>query len=103
MVLGHHFLRDLTVLMFALTGGLTLSGITANIYRMLARKPQNRGETVLYYAVMTLAGPSVLLENATRSYRKRESSAPAFGFAMAIVGYWCFVLGIGVLTVAVHL
>lgn len=102
MALGGHFLRDLTVLMFALTGGLTLSGITANIYRMLARKPRNRGETILYYAVMTLAGPSVLLENATRSYRKKESSAPAFGFAMAIVGYWCFILGVGVLAVAVR-
>ena len=32
-----HILRDMTVLMFALTGGLTLSGIIANIYRMLAR------------------------------------------------------------------
>ena len=102
-MLGEHFLRDATVLMFALAGGLTFSGIIANIYRLLARKPQNRGETALYYAVMAFAGPSVLLENATRSYRKKESSAPAYGFAIAIVGYWCFVLGIGVLSVAVYL
>ena len=97
-----HFLRDLTVLLFALTGGLTLSGIAANIYRLLARKPESRGETVLYYAVMTFAGASVLLENATRSYRKKDCSAPAYGFAVAIVGYWCFILGVGILSIAVH-
>ena len=100
---GPHLLRDATVLMFALAGGLTVSGITANIYRMLARKPQTKGETVLYYAVMAFAGASVLLENATRSYRKKESSAPAYGFAVAIVGYWCFILGIGILSVVVTL
>jgi hypothetical protein len=98
-----HFLRDITVLMFALAGGLTLSGITANIYRMLARKPASKGETVLYYTVMAFAGASVLLENATRSYRKKDCSAPAYGFAVAIVGYWCFILGIGVLAIAIHL
>ena len=103
MALGGHFLRDMTVLMFALAGGLTLSGIIANIYRMLARKPVGRGETILYYTVMAFAGASVLLENATRSYRKKDCSAPAYGFAVAIVGYWCFILGIGVLTVATHL
>ena len=102
-MLGPHFLRDLTVFMFALTGGLTLSGIIANIYRLLARKPASRSETVLYYAVMAFAGASVLLENATRSYRKKDCSAPAYGFAIALVGYWCFILGIGVLAVAVHL
>ena len=102
-MLEGHFLRDLTVLMFALTCGLTLSGIIANIYRMLARKPESRGATVLYYAVMAFAGASVLLENATRSYRKKDCSAPAYGFAIALVGYWCFILGIGILSVAVQL
>lgn len=88
------------VLLFAVTCGLTLSGITANIYRILARKPESRGETLLYYGVMVLAGASVLLENATRTYRKKDCSAPAYGFAIAIVGYWCFIMGLFVLTVA---
>ena len=69
-----YFVRELTIFMFALTGGLTLSAIIANIYRMLARKPNSRGETVIYYAVMAVAGASVLLENATRSYRKKDCS-----------------------------
>lgn len=102
-MLGPQLLRDMTVLMFALAGGLTLSGITANIYRMLAHKPESRGGKLLYYSVMAFAGASVLLENATRSYRKKECSAPAYGFAVAIVGYWCFVLGLGVLSVAIYL
>jgi hypothetical protein len=94
------FLRDLTVLLFAITAGLTLSGITANVYRILAREPKNRGGTALYYVVMVFAGASVLLENATRSYRKKDCSVPAYGFAVAIVGYWCFILGLGVLSAA---
>ena len=100
MVFGAPFLRDLTVLFFALAAGLTLSGITANIYRLLARKPEGRGATILYYGVMVFAGASVLLENATRSYRKKDCSAVAYGFAAALVGYWCFILGLLVLTVA---
>jgi hypothetical protein len=101
--LGDHFVRDLTVLLFALTGGLTLSGIIANIYRLIADKPQSRGGTAVYYAVMVFAGASVLLENATRTYRKKDCSAPAYGFAVAIVGYWCFILGLGVLAIAVYI
>jgi hypothetical protein len=98
-----HFLRDLTVLLFAITVGLTVSGIIANLYRLLARKPKNGGETFLYYGVMVVAGASVLLENATRTYRKKDCSAPAYGFAIAIVGYWCFIMGLGVLMVALSI
>ncbi len=95
-----HFARDITVLLFAVTAGLTLSGIIANIYRIFARKPQGRGETFLYYGVMVIAGASVLLENATRTYRKKNCSASAYGFAIALVGYWCFIMGVGILSVA---
>lgn len=101
--MGNHLFRDLTALFFALAAGLTLSGITANIYRILARKPESRGGTILYYGVMIFAGASVLLENATRSYRKKDCSALAFGFAAALVGYWCFILGVGVLTLLLSL
>jgi len=94
------FVQEVAVLLFAVTCGLTLSGITANIYRIFAGKPQNRGQTLLYYGVMVFAGASVLLENATRTYRKKDCSAPAYGFAIAIVGYWCFIMGLFVLTIA---
>lgn len=95
-----HLLRDITVLLFAVAAGLTLSGIIANIYRIFARKPQGRGETILYYGVMVIAGASVLLENATRTYRKKDCSAPAYGFAIALVGYWCFIMGLFILALA---
>ena len=103
MLQAHPFLRDLIVLFFAIAAGLTLSGIIANIYLILARKPESKGETALYYAVMVLAGASVLLENATKTYRKKDCTAPAYGFAIALVGYWCFILGIGVLAVAIYI
>ena len=101
--LGNHFVRDLTVLLFAVAGGLTLSGIVANLYRLLARKPDGKAQTAVYYAVMTVAGPSVLFENATRSYRKAACSRMAYGFAVAIAGYWSFILGVAILTAATWL
>ena len=90
-------MKELLELLFAVAGGLTLSGITANLYRILARKPASRSETMLYFAVMTVAGPSVLFNNATRSFRGRACSTPAYAFAVAIAGYWSFALGLLIL------
>jgi hypothetical protein len=90
--------RDLLLLLFAVTAGLTASGIAANVYRMLARKPLTRPEQALYYAVMVVAGPSVLFENATRSFRTKDCSRLAYGLAVAITGYWSFALGLLVLS-----
>jgi hypothetical protein len=90
--------KYLLLLLFAVTAGLTLSGIVANIYRILARKPQTPPETALYYVVMVVAGPSVLFENATRSFRTKDCSGLAYGLAVAITGYWCFALGLLVLS-----
>jgi hypothetical protein len=95
-------LRDLLVLLFATAAGLTLSGISANLYRLAARKPASRPESVLYYAVMVVAGPSVLVENATRSFRTKACTALAYAFALAISSYWSFALGLLILSVCVH-
>jgi hypothetical protein len=98
-LLGWHFSRDLLVFLFAVGGGITLSGIIANIYRLVAaKKPEGKAGTAIYYAVMAFAGPSVLLGNATRSYRKDTCSNMAYVFAVAIASYWAFVLGMGLLT-----
>jgi hypothetical protein len=85
----HQFL----ILLFAVAGGLTMSGIAANLYRLLARKPVSRPETVVYFAVMALAGPSVLFNNATKSFRSKACSAAAYAFAVMITAYWSFALG----------
>jgi hypothetical protein len=99
-LLSTHFSRDLLVFLFAVAGGVTLSGITANLYRLAAaKKPESKAGTAIYYAVMAFAGPSVILENATRSYRKDACSNMAYTFAVAIASYWAFVLGMGILTV----
>src|SRR6185437_10105854 len=95
--LGEHFSRDLMVFLFAVAGGLTLSGIIASLYRLAAKKPQTASGSVVHYAVMAFAGPSVLFENATRSYRKRDCSDVAYLIAVAVAGYWSFLLGMGVL------
>ena len=90
-------MRYFTLMLFALAGGLTLSGIVANFYRMVARKPQTRLATWTYYGVMLLAGPSVLFENSTRSFRKKECSRSAYAFAVGLASYWSFMLGLALI------
>jgi hypothetical protein len=91
--------RQAAMLLFSLAAGLTLSGIAANLYRLFARKPESRLEHILYLAVMALAGPSVLINNATRSFRGKACSAAAYLFAVTITGYWSFALGAIVLSI----
>ena len=94
-------MRDALFLLFALAGGLTLSGIAANLYRILARKPSSRAEKALYYAVMAVAGPSVLFNNATRSFRTQACSIAAYVFAVLLASYWSFALGLVILSFTV--
>jgi hypothetical protein len=95
--------KDLLLLLFALAGGLTLSGIAANLYRILARKPVSRPEKAIYYAVMAVAGPSVLFNNATRSFRAKACSVAAYAFAIIIATYWSFALGLVILSITIKL
>lgn len=90
-------MRNFTLVLFALAGGLTLSGIVANFYRLVASKPQTRLATWTYYGVMLLAGPSVLFENSTRSFRRKECSRSAYAFAVGLAGYWSFMLGLALI------
>ena len=91
-------MRQSLMLLFSLAAGLTLSGIAANLYRLLARKPESRSERMLYLAVMTLAGPSVLFNNATKSFRGKACSSAAYLFAVTLTGYWSFALGVIILS-----
>jgi len=88
------------LLLFATTGGLTLSGIVANLYRLLARKPKDQVEKIFYFAVMIFAGPSVLIENATNSFRKKACSNMAYIFAIGLSTYWSFALGLALIALA---
>jgi len=87
-------MRNFLLLLFSLAGGLTLSGIVANLYRMAVKKePKGRLASWGYYLVMLLAGPSVLVNNSTKSFRKKECSRMAYGFALGLAAYWSFMLG----------
>jgi hypothetical protein len=86
-------MRNLLLVLFAIAVGLTLSGIVANLYRLIATKPKSGSETWVYYGVMVLAGPSVLFDNATRSFRKKECTRTAWMFALGLATYWAMVLG----------
>jgi hypothetical protein len=93
-------MQALMTLLFATTGGLVLSGIVANLYRLLARQPKGAPQRVFYLGVMLLAGPSVLIDNATRSYRNKDCSNAAYALAMALTFYWSLALGLLAITLA---
>jgi hypothetical protein len=80
------------LLLFATAGGLTVSGIMANIYRLAVKKQDRKDWS--YYVVMVVAGPSVLVENSTKSFRAKKCSRIAYCMAVALAGYWSFSLGL---------
>jgi hypothetical protein len=82
------------VVFFAVAAGFTASGIVANVYRLFGRRPESLSARAGYLAVMAVAGPSVLFDNAARSWRKKGCSAMAFWLAAAITGYWSFAIGL---------
>jgi hypothetical protein len=91
-------MKDLLLLLFATLGGFALSGIAANLYRLLVRKEKRK--PLLHYGVMVLAGPNVMFGNATSSFRNKKCSRLAYGLAVCVTGYWAFALGLFVIAVA---
>lgn len=94
---------ELLVALFVITTGLTVSGIVANLYRLAIGGAQPAGNKALYLAVMVVAGPSVLFDKAARARLKKECSHIAFWLAAAIAAYWCLVIGLFVVEVALSL
>ena len=85
-------MHNLLVFLFAMTGGFAVSGIVANVYRLLTSKTQSN--KTAYYIVMVVAGPSVLFDNAARSWLNKNCTALAFWLAAAISAYWSFIIGL---------
>jgi hypothetical protein len=96
-------LHDLLVALFVTTAGLTASGIAANLYRLGTGKLVHEPGRAIYLAVMVVAGPSVLIDNAARALRKKECSQLAFWLAAAISGYWSLAIGLLVVELALKL
>ena len=94
-------LHGLFVILFSIATGFTASGITANLYRMVAKEPESTGAKVVYAAVMVFAGPTVLFGNAAKSFRKKACSGFAFWLAVSVAAYWSFALGLFVLDLSI--
>jgi uncharacterized membrane protein YiaA len=94
-------IHDLIVALFVTAAGMTASGIVANLYRLLVGPTVPVNTRGLYLAVMVVAGPSVLFDNAARSRRKKECSHIAFWLAAALALYWSLAIGLLVVAVAV--
>ncbi|HEY0281218.1 MAG TPA: hypothetical protein VGC27_01190 [Rhizomicrobium sp.] len=100
---GVGMLRDIIVILFSVAAGFTASGIVANLYRLMADKPQSRAGKTFYIAVMVIAGPCVLVANAAKSRRAKGCSHFAFWLATAVAGYWSFAIGLFVLDLSLAL
>jgi len=92
--LGMFLYRDCMLVVLATLAGFTASGILANIYRIIAKKPEGVVGRVSYFIVMTVAGPNVMFENAATALRAKKSSAIAFWFTVALTSYWSFTIGL---------
>jgi len=86
--------KDIALVAFATLAGFTASGILANIYRLVAHKPETLSGRIGYVAVMVVAGPNVLFLNAANSFRAKDCSTFAFWLAALISAYWSFALGL---------
>jgi hypothetical protein len=86
--------KDALLIGFATLAGLAASGILANLYRLVAKKPQTSVGKLGHVAIMIVAGPSVLFENATSAFRKHDCSTFTFWLATAIATYWSFAIGL---------
>ncbi len=93
-------MHDALVVLYATTAGFTASGICANAYRLCAKDARSSLGRAVYVAVMVIAGPSVLFENAVRAWRKKSCTGAALGIAAAISGYWSLALGLLVIQIA---
>jgi hypothetical protein len=96
-------LHDVIVAVFAMAAGFTASGIIANAYRLLAKDTASSLGRAAYVAVMIVAGPTVLFENAMRAWREKSCSGAAFWIAAALAGYWSLALGLLVIQLGLAL
>jgi hypothetical protein len=97
-------MREFFIVIFAMTAGFTASGIVANSYRLAVKgKPDTNGGRAVYFAIMVIAGPNVLFENAAKATREKSVPRIAMWLAAAVCGYWSFAIGLFVLDIALAL
>jgi hypothetical protein len=88
--------HTLMMLFFAYATGLTLSSIVVNSFRLVGSTTAAENPFV-YYPVMAVAGPSVLIESASRSLRTKQSGFAGCTVAAFCSFYWSTMIGLAVL------
>jgi len=96
-------MHAIMITLFAVCAGMTAAGLISSIYRLLANEPSTKLGTFILYAVMMVAGPVVLADNSTRSFRKKECSKTAYALALVLSLYWSFATGLFILSLVVAL
>jgi hypothetical protein len=87
-------MRTLLTLLFAVAGGLTLSGIVTDLYWLVARPTKSAKDGLFYWVVMAVAGPTVMIENSTRSFISKKAAPLVYMTVLGISIYWAFMIGL---------
>jgi hypothetical protein len=96
--------HEIYVMFYAATAGFTASGIVANLYRLAVKRRAARGVSrMTYLAVMIVAGPTVLFENAAKSWRTKSCTGISFCITASLAAYWSLALGLLVLQIVLAL
>lgn len=95
-------MHGFTLMLFAFAGGQTLSGIVTNAYRLLARRQDGQPAAWVCYGILLFAGPCILFENSTRSFRNKECTGAAYGFALGLAAFWSLFLGMAMVKLGVQ-
>jgi len=101
-------MHSLWLLFFLIAAGFTASAIIANIYRICTpakarAKIESVGERVVRSAVMIVAGPSMLFDNAVKGFVSKTWHPVSFWLVCGAVLYWSLGLGLIVMEVAIRL
>jgi hypothetical protein len=89
-------IHTITMLALATASGLTMSGIVASLFRLIATATSEENP-MIYYPVIALAGPSVLVENVAQSLRIGRENAAECAIAATFCAFWSSMIGAGLL------
>jgi hypothetical protein len=89
-------MHPMTILALAGASGLTMSGIVATLFRLFATTT-SEDNPMIYYPVIALAGPSVLMENVAQSLRIGREDVAECALAAACSVFWSSMIGAALL------
>ena len=88
--------------LYLIASGLAVSGIVANIYWLVA-KPKDGEQGIVHWLVMAVAGPTVWIDRATRTFLSKKFAGAVYALMISAFLYWAFVIGLFTLSVALAL